>query len=321
LAAICIIIPAYNAETYLARTINSILAQSLADWQLIVVDDGSIDGTRQIARSYADTDTRIQVIHQPNCGTCGGARNAALPHVPSEVRYVAFLDSDDVWYPDALSCLKEAADSDPDCVGAHGWASYIDPNDQETTWPQMDAWSRNCWTVRNGRAEPIRDRTHTTYPTMVMQNCITTPGAALVRRNALQTVGPFDGRYSPADDWELWIRLARHGSFVFVDRPIVKYRVHAGGISRNETLMNEVVARVWTDTMAFELQRSDPLGIVRSAYPHLSRMTAKKRLAWARYSLRRGNLITCAKQLRHAAIAYGDALRGTPKRLSATTDA
>lgn len=98
---ISIITPAYNAEHYLAQTIESVLAQTFFDWQMIIVNDGSTDKTGQLADQYANKDSRIQVVHQKHSsGRPGIARNIGLEYTKG--RYIALLDADDLWMPQKL---------------------------------------------------------------------------------------------------------------------------------------------------------------------------------------------------------------------------
>lgn len=97
---ISVITPAYNAEAYVAETIESVLAQTYTDWEMIIVDDCSTDRTYEIAVRYSENDGRIKVIRHENNSGVAAARNTALDAASGD--YVAFLDSDDMWFPDKL---------------------------------------------------------------------------------------------------------------------------------------------------------------------------------------------------------------------------
>jgi len=99
MALVSVVMPIYNAEQYLSQAIDSVLNQTLKDFELILVDDGSTDKSSEMCDAYAEKDSRIQVIHQSNGGICA-ARNCGLEMVKSE--YVAFIDNDDVYLPDLL---------------------------------------------------------------------------------------------------------------------------------------------------------------------------------------------------------------------------
>lgn len=104
---VSIIVPVYNAEKYLHRCVDSILAQTLTDWECILVDDGSPDGSGAICDAYARQDKRVRVVHKENGGV-SSARNLALQSV--EGTWLAFLDSDDALYPNALQTMIDGAE-------------------------------------------------------------------------------------------------------------------------------------------------------------------------------------------------------------------
>ena len=97
---VSIITPCYNGEKYVAHTIRSVLAQTYENWELIIVDDGSTDGSASIIRSFAQTDSRIRFIRQENAGSAA-ARNAGIR--AARGRFLALLDADDVWEPEFLA--------------------------------------------------------------------------------------------------------------------------------------------------------------------------------------------------------------------------
>lgn len=109
---ISIIMPLYNGEKYLRQCIDSILSQTVSDWELIIVNDGSVDSSLEICSSYAQKDSRIKVITQENAGV-SAARNNALAHASG--KYVAFIDCDDMYTPDHLEVLLDLLKSNPQC--------------------------------------------------------------------------------------------------------------------------------------------------------------------------------------------------------------
>lgn len=103
-----IIMPVYNMGGFLSKSIGSLLSQSFKDWELVAVDDGSVDETPIILDNYARFDTRIKVIHQKNSGCAGAARNTALKYISGQ--YMQMLDADDYFSPDLLETLKKRID-------------------------------------------------------------------------------------------------------------------------------------------------------------------------------------------------------------------
>lgn len=110
---ISVIIPVYNGEKYIEKAVNSVLAQTVADWELVIVNDGSTDGTRAILERCCARDARIHVHHQPNGGV-SAARNAGIARASGA--YLAFLDADDEWYPDCLETFQRALAAYPQAV-------------------------------------------------------------------------------------------------------------------------------------------------------------------------------------------------------------
>lgn len=122
-----IIVPVYNAAAFLNETVASVLQQSCADWELLLVDDGSTDGvTGKLCDEIAAQDERIRTIHKPN-GGAGDARNAAFPYASGD--YIVFLDSDDFFEPNALSCLNAKLDEFPVDICYFGFVIQQDQNE------------------------------------------------------------------------------------------------------------------------------------------------------------------------------------------------
>lgn len=140
---VSIIIPCYNAQTYLAACLDAVLAQDMADFEVIAVDDGSRDGTADILRAYARRDARIRPLFQENGGV-SAARNLGLEHAAGE--WVTFVDADDVIDADMLSCMLAAAGEDVDMIvcahrtfDAVGHETLVWP---QTRWPRLRGEAR-----------------------------------------------------------------------------------------------------------------------------------------------------------------------------------
>jgi glycosyltransferase involved in cell wall biosynthesis len=128
-ANISVVIPAYNSEKYIRQTLQSVCDQTVNDWECVVVDDGSTDGTPQIIREMARKDDRIRMIEQSNAGPAA-ARNNGMASVSAGSEFIAFMDHDDVWLPDALAVLRDTLRAYPESIAAHGLADTIDGNGQ-----------------------------------------------------------------------------------------------------------------------------------------------------------------------------------------------
>lgn len=218
---VSVIMPAYNAERYIAESINSVCAQTYPDWELIVIDDGSTDNTASVVRRLATADTRIHLITQPNGGPAR-ARNAGIAVARGDL--VAFLDSDDLWVPHKLTAQIVAIDSEAvDLVFSDGW---IFPEDE------VAAETQSFWMVagRFSGAEMFR---------LGFAGNRISVLSVLARRDALARVGFFDEdvRVSSCEDYDLWMRLAENGAaFYGMSDKLVRYRLRSGSLSHRDSL-------------------------------------------------------------------------------------
>jgi glycosyltransferase involved in cell wall biosynthesis len=201
---VTVVIAAFNAETFIAETLNSVLGQSLEDLELIVVDDGSTDGTQRILAAIADT--RLTVIRQENCGV-SAARNAGL--ALARAPYVFFLDADDLVAPDALSKMVGTLDNNPERVACFGHHIKIAEDGTELSTRSYLRW----------KMLPDGD----TLRHLIAKNFIC--GAICVSTAAARAVRGFDPTLKLGEDWEFWCRLAVLGDFAAMpDDVILFYR-------------------------------------------------------------------------------------------------
>lgn len=225
---VAVVIPTHGGR-FLPAAVASVQAQTVADWELIIVDDGSTDGTAAIAVGLAAQDARIRVVTNARNVGIAGARNRGLAATSPAVEYVAFVDHDDVWLPDALSALRAELVARPAASAAHGIVLMIDENGDAIPFPPGQA-PRRFGLTPNGLREWPPDRP-TELANLAYQDCISSTGSGLIRRTCLAAVGGFDPRAVPADDYDMWIRLARRGEIAFVPRPVLGYRIHAAQTS------------------------------------------------------------------------------------------
>lgn len=206
---ISVIIPTYNYARYLRDAIDSVLAQTVAPLEIIVVDDGSTDDTPQVLTAYGAT---IRAIHQSNLGVAA-ARNTGLAAARGE--YIAFLDSDDLWLPRKLELQMARLESDPSLGLVHCGAETFDGEATLDVMEGMEGWV--------GEAILRLDR-------MV----IPVPGSGLLLpKRIIGEVGDFDVRLPPSDDWDLCYRVAARYPIGFVPEVLVRYRLHGSGIHLN----------------------------------------------------------------------------------------
>lgn len=210
-AACDVVIPAHNAEPYIAAAIHSILDQSFAASQIIIVNDKSTDGTATAAAAFGG---RVRIVKGEGKGA-GAARNLGVRHSRSDV--IAFLDADDVCYPDRLRRQMEALISNPDAAMVFCDAEYIDASGRRTG---------SLFTCPEYRREAFLGQ-------LFERNRLLTTSVAMVCRSAFDAVGGFDERLSHAEDYDLWLRLAGSGSIERVPQSLVSYRLHASNLSGN----------------------------------------------------------------------------------------
>ncbi len=179
---VSVVMPAYNCERYISKAIESVISQTYTNWELIVVNDDSPDGSAAIAQAFAEKDDRIRVIHQIPNGGCAQSRNLGITEAKGQ--YIAFLDSDDVWVATKLEkqvqLLKEKG-----AQIAYGSYDFIDEND-------------------NGIKKPFIVAAETDYKKMLGQNEIGC-STALVEADLLQQ-HPFRKEYYH-EDYVLWMEL------------------------------------------------------------------------------------------------------------------
>jgi glycosyltransferase involved in cell wall biosynthesis len=209
-ATVGVIIPAYNAERFLAETLDSLRGQTFSEWEAVVVDDGSTDATREIAESYSRRDSRIKVLSGPNVGL-PGARNKGMAVLSTP--YLAFLDADDLWLPELLEKLVATALAyDVALVACHN-SVFEGSTEQRKTWPTGgSAWGA----VLSPEA----------FTRELKQLCFFVPSGVMLKRAHLHAVGGFDETLRAVEDWDLWLRLAEHGSSAFALDEILFLRRH-----------------------------------------------------------------------------------------------
>lgn len=199
----------HNRARYLEDAITSVLGQTCRDVELVVVDDGSTDGTERLVAPYLD---RIRYVRQEHGGKAA-ARNAAVRLAQSDL--IAFCDSDDVWYPDRLERQLAAFEQHPDVGMVHGHVTVIDSDGAEL--PDRTASGRTVFGAahRNGAS-------YASYAS----DCRCLSSTILVRREVFDTVGFYDPEL-PIEDYDFYLRLLLDYDLLFLDsEPLAKYRFH-----------------------------------------------------------------------------------------------
>ncbi|NJK99014.1 MAG: glycosyltransferase [Spirulinaceae cyanobacterium RM2_2_10] len=218
---ISIIIPVYNGERTISATINSVLAQTFTDFEIIVINDGSRDRTVEAVASI--TDPRIQLYSYPNARQAT-SRNRGIRHAQGD--FFAFLDADDLWTADKLADQLAALQAYPEAGLAYSWTDYIDEGDRF---------------VQAGRHQTINGDARAA---LLANNFIENGSNPLVRRSAIEATGEFEASLPPAEDWDYWLRLADHYPFAAVPKPQILYRLSSTSSSANLALQANQCQRV-----------------------------------------------------------------------------
>jgi glycosyltransferase involved in cell wall biosynthesis len=225
---ISVIVPVFNGEKTIQRTIHSILNQSFADFELIVINDGSKDLTLLIIDNIKDP--RLKIFSYPNAGL-SASRNRGVHQAAGE--YISFIDADDLWTTDKLEVQFKALQANPDAAVAYSWTHYIDESDQFLRGGSYISLSGNV------------------YPKLLELNFLENGSNALIRKQALDEVGEFDESLAAAEDWDIFLRLAARYPFVAVPSPQILYRVSVNSMSANlekqEAATLQVLERAFTE--------------------------------------------------------------------------
>jgi len=231
---VSIIVPAYNYGRYLGDALESVVAQTMSDWECIVVDDGSTDDTPMVAQRWSTRDSRIRCLRQKNAGP-SAARNLGIRQSSGD--YLQFLDADDRLARDKLELHAAWLDSHPDTDIVIGPAAFFD-----TTAPDVELQS-----LHGRLSRPLHPRIASTDEArrLLEHFNIMVISAPLVRRTAVQRAGFFNERITHAEDWDLWLRCAAAGSqFTYLDhsRALTLIRTHEGSASRSmENMVRDLI--------------------------------------------------------------------------------
>lgn len=283
---VTVIIPCYNAERYLAQTLESVLSQNYNSFEVIAGNDGSSDNTALILQQYSD---RIKVVSHPDSGNHGQAAtfNLCLQNADSE--YIAFIDSDDLWEPDKLRRQIDILDRHPEVGLVYTNGDIINEED------------KILYSFLGTEHEEANRIDH------ILLDCyIRTPSTVIVRHEILKKAGDFKVGIIPADH-DMWIRIKEISHFYFLNEKLFRYRVHEHQISQNSA------EKQWRDGFGV-LERA----LKRYPYPPFVR---RKRLAVIHYRLAEiGKKKRKLRLLPHIFLAvYYDPLRALRTLMSAFT--
>jgi glycosyltransferase involved in cell wall biosynthesis len=210
---ISVIIPNYNYARFLPEAIDSVLAQTYPNVEIIVVDDGSTDNSEEVLRGYGE---KLRWFRQSNKGV-SAARNYGIEQSRGEL--LAFMDADDMWHPEKLE--RQARLFENPAIGmVYCGLQYI-----------------------SAEGEPLGQNLSGLSGQVLKEIALLQPpgvpasgSAALISRACYEKVGPFDTRLSTSADWDMWRRIACHYELALVPEPLVLYRLHGSAMHRNVAL-------------------------------------------------------------------------------------
>jgi len=209
---VSVIIHTYNNEKFIAETVESVLSQTYKDYEIIVVDDGSVDGTREALMPYMQ---KIRYHYKEN-GGIASAKNAGINLSQSEL--VAFLDHDDLWVPDKLQLQMECFKENP-LLGLV-YAKYTSFRDGKEL-----------------RTKPEKGYSGWIFKELLAKSFIQT-STVVVKKKCLNAVGPYDESFSLGDEYDMFLRISKKFQCGFVNKGLTRYRVHDTNASNNDFLFD-----------------------------------------------------------------------------------
>jgi len=248
---VTVVIAVHDAGRWLDDTLRSVAEQTFPAWRCHVIDDGSTDDTAAVADRFADADPRFRVVRQPNSGV-SRARNRVLAETAGEAPYVAVLDGDDLWLPDALDVLTRALDEDAGAVGVQSLAEYIDEEGTPLRPGAHPAVQRRKFRVDGRRVVPVEYGIGAGFTDLLVTSGLYPPASMLFRRSAVEAAGRYDPAFRAQGDWDMYLRMSRLGHFVELDRQTAWYRIRAKNLTGDRTKVVEFQARLmrnaWSST-------------------------------------------------------------------------
>lgn len=206
---VSVIIPAYNAAAWISESLDSVLRQTYADWEIIVVDDGSTDNTTEVVESYSAQDERIRLLTQAVNRGPSTARNIGM--LAARGDYIAFLDADDLWLPAKLEKQVASLKTKQDVGACYTWFETV--NDHRQVIQQWKDLRLTFW--------------HNPVDALALARGNYVCGSAssvMMRRTLIETVGLFNESMRGSEDLDYWYRMALRTSFCLVPEPLVQIR-------------------------------------------------------------------------------------------------
>src|SRR5690554_6825465 len=280
---VSVITPTYNRADYLPFAVESVLSQSVPDFELIVIDDGSTDGTAELMERYL-ADSRIRYLKQENQGQ-SVARNRGIAEARGQ--FICFLDSDNAWVSTKLETSLKAFEEHPEADIVYGDFITIDGEGHEHGVNRMARYS--------GRITP-----------QLLRDNFVSMNTTMTRKRCFDEIGGFDSADRLAEDYGLWLRFSTRYQFLYVPAVLGYYRVMENQISSDKEsrlMANEQIIRNFLGAFPEALSRGE-------ARHGMSRFFVRK----GRYELSQGRYRAALKELARAATR--DPLWSGPWRLA-----
>lgn len=212
---ISVLMPVYNAENYLLQAVESICSQSYKDFEFIIIDDGSSDGSLEILRKFSENDNRIKLHSRPNKGLIS-TLNEGLSYCKGE--YIARMDADDISLPNRLGAQVEYMQNHPDCVAVGSGVLLIDPEGEVLcSYPLLLTHQE----IDNANLS------------LIGGSAIVHP-SVMFRSSIIVGIGGYRGKYLHAEDIDLFLRLAEVGEIANINNNLLKYRMHLDSVGYSQ---------------------------------------------------------------------------------------
>jgi glycosyltransferase involved in cell wall biosynthesis len=247
---VSVIIPNYNYERYLGETLDSVLAQTYQEIEIIVVDDGSKDGSRAILESYGE---RITPIFQKNAGVSAARNNGVAA---SSGEYIAFLDADDAWLPSKIEKQVARFINEPDLGLVHVGVDEVDAEGRSLVQ----------------RLEGVEGSVAPILLQLRREGVLGGGSGLMVPRRVFNEVGGFDLRLSTSADWDLFYRISERYRVGFVPEILIKYRVHSSNMHANVAALEHDMKLAFSK--AFSAPSQEVLAVKKLAFGALYQILA-----------------------------------------------
>lgn len=271
---VSVVIPTFNCGRFVISAVESALAQTRMPVEVIVVDDGSTDDTKTRMANFGST---VRYIWKENGGV-SSARNRGVAEATGDL--IGFLDADDVWHPRKLEVQVAALADRPD-LGLIGSWTYRWPAESHPSRPQV---------------EERVDVVDVPVDDLTIRNCLVT-STVLVRKEVLEAAGEFDTALQGPEDYDLWLRAARHAKIANLDVPLTGYReATPGSLSKNAHKMEEGMRRI--------LDKLDAAGVFQGRVLFRRKVRAHYHYLWSFMHREAGHRLLAAKHAATSLLLY-----------------